>query len=1050
LDALEPVCDDLAVGASAKLTTQQLSLLAARRLTADPGSYNVALAFDLAGDVDRDRLESAIGQVFFEHPALRVSIEERAEGRWQVVGPVPQTLIDVVDQTPAEDVDEVVARVIQTGFDDEAQQRMRAHLIPTGHQAATLVLVFDHISVDAASIPVVLECLTQAYRDSGSSTAPVQLGYLSYAESQAALREQPGTVADTGFWESMTKDLSGIAVPATSLGRRASRKAVGAEVCSVPVQVPEDLVASAAKLGLTPFAVFHAAFHVALQHLTHSQRVAVGFPSIDWRRGAYPGVVGVFSDMLVLPSPANSGRLSSFAQELQGTVMEAMAHAGSGVDAARQRILAASGGRPGSIPMISFDDRPSAPPVLQGVEVRRRALTTSGSGKADILLSINSVDGRPQARLDFRTDVLDESLADSLAGAVENVLLELLEDSPASARTVGLVRGETLSRVRDWSVGASPFDYTSVAKKFAAQVERTPNDVALVESHRSMTYRELGSWVDRIARTLGEHGARQGDVVALCMPRSGAVVAATLALMSGGQVLFPIDVEQAPTFMSARLEDVGATLVLVAHDTPLPAAVAARVPVLCVPDPDLVNAADQASDTKSGSVGVGPDLEADAPAYLITTSGSSGRPKTVVISHGAIAQHIAFKATEFGFGADDRFLFKTVHTFDASLWEFLTPLTIGASVAIAPAQAHRDPGRLLEALKDFSVTVVQFVPTMLQALLVERRQWDCPTLRWVFAGGELLTQATVDATLKAAAVDVVNLYGPTETTIDATFHRCGPGPADRAAVPIGRPLRGVETYVLGWGGQLLPPGFPGELVVAGVGVGSGYLGRPMETETAFLDMAIGQVGTRRVYRTGDLASWGPTGLIDFHGREDGQVKVRGVRIDVDDIRHVLTSAPSVRDAVVTVHPRRTDALVAYIVSTDYDEAEVRGVLERRLPSTSWPAYLVHVNELPTTPSGKVDLRALPVPRTPRADRTSAAPRSAMESVLRTAVADALGTTADHVRPDATFFELGATSMSIIDIHRRVRDMIPVPIEVMDFFAHPTVDQLASELRRRRP
>ncbi|MFG2631752.1 AMP-binding protein [Streptomyces sp. NPDC048473] len=427
---------------------------------------------------------------------------------------------------------------------------------------------------------------------------------------------------------------------------------------------------------------------------------------------------------------------------------------------------------------------------------------------------------------------------------------------------------------------------------------------------------------------------------------------------------------------------------------------------------------------------------------LFTTSGSTGLPKAVAVPHRAIANNIAWKIRDFGFTDQDRFYFKTPPVFDASLWEYLTPLVLGAEIAIAPDWAHRDPRHLLGEMRERRVTVAQFVPTLLKSVLAEEEAGPPGSLRRVFVGGESLDPAVVESVRSAWGCEVVNLNGPTEAAIETTAYHCRPSDTC-PRTPIGRPVPGARVFMLGTGGQPLPPGFVGELCVGGTPLALGYVSRPELIAERFVVLPLADGEDLRVYRTGDLARWTADGELEYFGRDDSQVKLRGIRVESDEIRGLALGHPDVDDAAVVVRRDRDDAVVAHVTgSADLDGAAVRACLAERLPSALVPAQVVRLDALPVTASGKLDTRALPTPPAGDTVAGAEAPRSALESRLAALWAEVLATTADRVPRDAGLFELGGSSLSLIRLHRRIREEISSSLAVTDLFKYPTVAAVA--------
>jgi amino acid adenylation domain-containing protein len=481
------------------------------------------------------------------------------------------------------------------------------------------------------------------------------------------------------------------------------------------------------------------------------------------------------------------------------------------------------------------------------------------------------------------------------------------------------------------------------------QAEATPDAVALRDASGERTYRQLVADAALVAGRLRAAGVEPGAVVALCTERSGDMVVAVLGILLAGAAYLPLD----PTHPKARLDlmlsTAGAAVVLTSPAVTL----SFDVPVL----PLRAEGEPLARQDFHTAV--------DGLAYVIFTSGSTGQPKGVEMTHESLANRLEWMQEEYRLGGDDVVLHKTPYTFDVSVWELLWAFAAGARLVVAPPEAHRDPQELVALIVREGVTTVHFVPSMLALFVAEEEITRCTSLRRVVCSGEALPPKVVNKLTAALPdVEVHNLYGPTEAAIDVTAWQCRrPEPAD--GVPIGRPIANVAAYVLDAGGDLAPLGVPGELVLGGYCLARGYASRPDLTAERFPHVEV--AGRReRVYRTGDEVWWSVEGHLNYVGRIDTQVKIRGQRVELSEIEAVLNTHPSVANSAVLLRTDlgTTPTLVAYVVpepAASVSDGELRAHLAVQLPDHMVPVRYVSLPELPATANGKVDRRALPVP-----------------------------------------------------------------------------------------
>ncbi|MGY0059133.1 non-ribosomal peptide synthetase [Streptomyces sp. LZ34] len=1020
------------------LSRQQQTVWASQQLRPDGDSYHVPVAYRLSGHVAEKELAEAIRAVLDRHPVLRVAIHQLSSGELrQSVRPAPDRVLGV-HQVTADELRERLAAAASEPFSDETACRVRADLFRLSPRDAVLLMVFDHIAVDAPSVGLLMEELGRAYTEAldGRLPADPHIGespYFAYVRQQQERTNLPEEQEHADFWE---KYLEGIDVLASAPRKRPYGNDSPIRHSSCPLTFRADFFELVERRRVTPFAVLLSAYSLTLQHFLRSADVVVSYPAVDWRRTEFDTVVGLFTDMMLFRSPPQAETsLQEYVREVQESLFTCLEHQGESLEKlwARMRVIAGGGA---ALPaMLSVNDL-GTDPRLPGLDVERIPLIPR-DGKSELLLAVNISGTEITGRLDFDPDVYAPATAQRLARAWETVLGQIVDGWDGAARDVELITEADRSLVLDtWNSPPGEVDSPHVPESFLRQAAAAPEKVALIDEGRHVTYGELERASRSLATRIAALDLPPGSVVALCLPRSARFVEAALAVLRSGLAFLPVDMEQPPRRRAFVLSDAGAAAVIAPSHAGL-GALPPGVKPLGLEDAEAPASGDGFEDRP---------VDAEDPAYVITTSGSTGLPKAVVVPHRALTNNLRWKRDEFGFRPEDRFYFKTPPIFDASVWEYLAPLTVGATLVVAPPGAHRDPASMLGEMRRHAVTVAQFVPTLLKALLAEDGWGGLPALRRLFTGGEALDSWVVEAVKKACHAQVINLYGPTEAGCDATSHVCRPDAEPEAAVPIGRPIPGGQAYVLGPGGQLLPPTFVGELCLGGLPLALGYANRAELTAERFVPHRFGEDPGALLYRTGDLARFTEDGLLEFHGRDDGQAKLRGLRVELDGIRNLLLGHPGIQDAVVTVRPELPDSLLAYVVSEPDDVlADLRGYLADRLPPEHLPTHFVRLAELPLTATGKVDVRALPLPEAGAAPSSHSEPRTGLERRLAALWAEVLSTEPDRVPRDVSLFQLGGSSLTLIQLHRRLRTEISPGLSVTDLFKYPTVAAVARSL-----
>ncbi|MFB9569689.1 amino acid adenylation domain-containing protein, partial [Saccharopolyspora hordei] len=572
----------------------------------------------------------------------------------------------------------------------------------------------------------------------------------------------------------------------------------------------------------------------------------------------------------------------------------------------------------------------------------------------------------------------------------------------------------------------------TLAELVERSARRVPDAVAVRFGAEELTYRALNERANRLAHRLIASGVRPGDVVALALPRTPELVVSLLAVVKSGAAYLPVDPDYPAERIAFMLADSAPALLLTTDETePRVPGSAARVLLV-----------DESADAGFPDSDPEPLATPQHPAYVIYTSGSTGRPKGVVVPHAGVVNHMRWQAAEWGLREDDRVLARTAISFDAAGTEVWLPLSVGASLCLAPADVVRDPERLLDLVVEHEVTVAQFVPSLLAvAAGVDLGGRRLP-LRLLFVAGEVLPPALAARVVETWGVRLAHLYGPTEASIDVTSWDYDPAVGDRP-LPIGRPLWNTRVHVLDEALRPVPPGEPGELYVAGVQLAHGYLHRPGLTAERFPADPFGAPG-ERMYRTGDLARWNGDEL-EFLGRADDQVKIRGFRVELGEIESLLTGFPEVAQAAVAVRdtPAGERAIVAYVVprapvAVDALRRRVAAVL----PEHMVPASFTVLDAMPLAPNGKVDRHALPDPWAQAGD-AGEAPRDAREAALCELFAATLGV--ERVGVHDSFFELGGHSLLATRLAGAIRTGLRVEVAVRDVFEAPTVAALAERL-----
>ncbi|HQV20018.1 MAG TPA: amino acid adenylation domain-containing protein, partial [Gordonia sp. (in: high G+C Gram-positive bacteria)] len=820
--------------------------------------------------------------------------------------------------------------------------------------------------------------------------------------------------------------------------------------------VGERIDAVAREAGVTPFMVVHAALSVLLARLSASDDIAVATPVAGRGQSALDPLVGMFVNTLVLRTRvAAAAPFTEILEQAKSADLDAFSHADIPFEAVVEAVdpVRSEAFSPLAQVMLSFD--PGASVAEAEVAVAGLSIAPVAAPVVPAQLDLSFIVSSAPAGQDWAgtiisaTDLFDESTVAVFADRLVRILDGLTARPTLPVGDVAWVPGEVIDGALTRSRGTDVvLPGESVVDLVSAQTARSRRGSALWFGGRGVSYAEFGARVNALARELISQGVGPNVAVGVAIDRSVELLVAIHAVVAAGGQYVPIATDAPADRVRYMLETAGVSLVLVAD------AESHVVSRLVADAPRTSTGGGAAAHSSSGVGGVtdslvevrGTSLETaraenvrtlvvtcegaadltvapvtdadriaslsrDDAAYTLFTSGSTGRPKGVTVSHRALMNRLEWMRDWYGLGRADTFVQKTPITFDVSVWELFLPFMIGAELVVAEPGRHGDADYLAELIGQRQISVMHFVPSMLAAYvdaLGDERLAGLTSLRVVFTSGEALTVPPSQVLLSALpAVRLVNLYGPTEAAVDVTAYEVGRGDT---VIPIGVPVPNTSTLVLDSRLRPVPPGVPGELYLGGVQVARGYAGQSRLTAERFVADPYGAAGAR-LYRTGDLVKWNGAGVIEYLGRTDFQVKLRGQRLELGEVEAVLAQVPGVVHAAAAVVKTGSGAehLVGYLVPADVPVDAVKSVVAQKVPEYMVPTSWVLLDEVPLSAAGKLDRRALPAPDFAGAGDEFVAPDGADEELLAAVVAGLLGH--DRVGVTDSFFALGGNSLS---------------------------------------
>ncbi|MFE5857290.1 amino acid adenylation domain-containing protein, partial [Streptomyces sp. NPDC056500] len=1032
-----------------------------------PGAaYNVPFALRLRGAVDAVALEAAVRDLVARHEILRTLYGERDGEPHQRILRADEVGVPFSVRQVAADrlVDEALSRCREV-FDLAVDLPLRVSLLSSDGGEHLLVLLVHHIATDEWSMGPLLTDLNTAYtaRTNGHTPhfteLPVQ--YADYTLWQRQLLGDPHdptslTHQQTNHWRTTLAHLPE-EIPLPTDRPRPPTPSQDGDVVPFTVSpvTAEALTRIARGSGATMFMVVHAAVAALLHRLGAGDDIPLGSPVAGRGDEALDGLIGFFLNTLVVRADVSGApTFTELVERVRNAGLSAFAHADLPLEAVVEAVdpERSRSRNPLFQTMVTYYAAASDVDEFLGLPAEEVPLEIGGS-KVDLEVAFAATDGGRELSggIRYATDLFDRSSAEAFVGR----LLRLL-DAVAADPTVRVGEIEVLEPMEhrrvlsEWNdtrrVLSGPDTLAALVSAGATGASSRP---ALVHEGVELTREDFDARVNRLARLLIGRGVGPESVVGVALPRSFELLVAVHAVVRAGGAYLPLDL----SLPGDRLEymvDTADPICVITERTALTVLPAGVEPIVLDAPGIGAELASLPGDDLDDTERVAPLLP-HHPAYVIFTSGSTGRPKGVLVTQGAIVNRLRWMQGAYGLTAHDRVLHKTPASFDVSVWELFWPLAEGTPLVIARPDGHRDPEYLAALIREQHISVLHFVPSMLQAFLGEVEVSSCPSLRLVVCSGEALPGDLVarfhESSGGGTPIALENLYGPTEAAVDVTAFSCPPGSsaAEGASAPIGAPVWNTRVYVLDAGLRPVPPGVGGELYLAGDQLARGYVARSALTAERFVADPFGVPGGR-MYRTGDLARWRHDGQLEYLGRADDQVKLRGFRIELGEIEAVLSEAPQVAHAVVVV---REDVpgvrqLVAYAVpaaGAPWDVDALRRRAAERLPEYMVPSVFLSLDTLPTTVNGKLDRRALPAPA-PVAPASTAPPREGEGplGVLTRLMGEVLGRAA--VGPDDNFFELGGDSIVSIRWVSLARKA-GVTITARQVFQHPTPAQLVS-------
>lgn len=1006
----------------------------------DPGQavYHLPNALRLTGRLDVAALEKSLTEIARRHESLRASFVVVAGEPMQTIAPPQPISLRLTDlshlgatqlQTEAQRLASVEAH---QPFDLSNGPLWRAGLLKLADDEHVFLLTLHHIIADGWSMGLLFRELSILYNACAGNGQPIlnelELQYSDYAVWQREWLQGEVLNEQLSYWKQQLEAAPRVLeLPADKPRPVTQTYNAASESFSLPAALSHELKALSRREGTTLFMTLLAAFQILLSRYANQNDVLVATPSAGRERAEVQSLIGLFVNTLILRTRV--AETASFIELLQ-SVKDAVLGAHANQDLPFERVVEALD------PERSLSYHPLSqvlfqlhPPTrdglnLDGLQCSPFTRDAATVGNFDLVLSMSETQPL-SGMLSYNSDLFDAATIQRMIEHLQRLLAAIAADPHQPPATVSLLTEVEQRQLREWNATAVTYPRDKcIHELFEAKAEQTPAATALVQEQQRLTYRELNERANQLAHYLREQGVGPEVPVGLCLERSIEMIVAVLGVLKAGGAYVPLD----PAYPRERLAFMLAesrTSVLLTQAS-LPALPHANV-IYLEPRGEQF-ATHSRANVVSGA-------ESENLAYVIYTSGSTGKPKGVAVAHRGLCNLSVAHGHAFRVQPSDRVLQFASLSFDASIANIVMALCWGAALHLPPRHSLPVGQELIDLLRDEEITVAVLPPSLVLNAPAE----GLPQLRTMMVAGEVCPPEVVERW--AGARNFFNLYGPTENTVWATGARCRPGGGKPL---IGKPIANVAIHVLDRRQQPAPVGVTGEIYIGGAGVARGYLNDFELTAKKFVPDPWSSEPGQRLYRTGDLARWRGTGELEYLGRCDQQVKVRGFRIELGEVEAALARHQSVREAVVIADGN--DRLAAYLVLAHAETTteELRAWLREQLPEFMVPAVYIRVDEIPLTPNGKIDHRALPPPNRDEMETSAyVRPRTESEQALVHIWTDLLKV--DKIGIDDNFFALGGHSLLVARLVTRIREACLVQLPLRSVFEAPTIALLARKL-----
>lgn len=1020
------------------LSFSQKRLYALHQLADDSTGYNMPAVLELRGNLDRQRLRSVLTELVNRHEALRtVFVLDRGEPV-QIIHPEMAFDLKELEMESEQMLESAIESFIKP-FDLSSGPLFRACVITMGNNRGFLLLDMHHIIADGVSMSTLVQEFTDLYCE--KELPALNLHYKDFAVWQQEKYPKELYKKQEAYWlDQLGGSLPVLELPLDKTRPRLPDFSGGTIEVNIDKDTADELHRLMVETGTTLYMILLAVYSILLSKLSGQEDIVVGSPAAGRPHADLERVIGMFVNTLAMRSqPEGHKTFSSYLQDIRHLALTAYEHQDYPFEELADKLdthreVNRNPLFDAMLVLQSSEDFQFEVPGLSISSVTPK----HDISKFDLTLHAEEHSGGIHCRFEYSTALFEEETIARWASHFIELVKSVTADTKMRISEMQLLpaaeRNLLLEKMGQYAAYPRNENIVSLFEKQAAE---HPEHLAVVYGHSQLTYRDLNEKAERTAAMLIKQGVRTGDIVGLMLDRSPDMIIGILSILKAGGAYLPIDPEYPQERISFMLNDSGAEMLLTERGQNKPADYNGPILYINEVENDSIPA-----DLKIQTL-------ADQPAYVIYTSGTTGQPKGVIVEHRNVISLLKHQNLPFKFGHEDVWTLFHSYCFDFSVWEMFGALLNGSTLVVVSKETARDPHAFRLLLKKERVTVLNQTPTAFYGLMHEdQNHTDRLNIRYVIFGGEALQSCMLQSwNKKYPDTDLINMYGITETTVHVTFKKLSAADIAKNKSNIGRPLSTLQAYVMDAHMNLQPIGVPGEMYIGGEGVARGYLNRDELTADRFVPNPY--LPGDRLYRTGDLAKRLSNGELEYLGRIDDQVKVRGHRIELGEIQAALLQLPIVKEAAVIT---RTDeqgqaAIYAYIVTKDQQAAnasEIRTSLKTMLPDFMLPARLIQIDSIPLTVNGKLDQKALPEPEKHAYTADDIRPKNEIEKVMAEIWEELLDV--EELGVSANFFELGGDSIKALQVCARLKQR-GFETTVREMFEHQTLGELSARVRK---